>query len=348
MSTTQQNRDKMRNIWILQAIENITGVSLSQLDEFAGALAKVFEYGRYVVLFLITSTITCTYNGTNRDHVLIAMLHYFKQGKILKDTEDAVLQHIRANMTVENALTIITTTGLSWKSYKQWVSLLGKTVDPESDRLVRPLRLYDSSRRMPSFLPSYEKVRDLADRILTTYFDVHSFQITEGTQIYNVAETDITAILEYIYTCPPLLALMDKPYEKLTIVLHGDGVKLLGEPSLIFCITLGNFGILSKSMTLHFPINIANCPEKYQFLKPVLGKNHAVKDRIMREGKVVLPTLGLEIPAEVKTSFDESMTRKMSGLDASSSGYLCFRCYTERNGMFEALFTSCDVLTVFF
>lgn len=47
ITTNASVRNKKRNVWILSALQQITGISLSQPKQFAEALGRAFEYRRY-------------------------------------------------------------------------------------------------------------------------------------------------------------------------------------------------------------------------------------------------------------------------------------------------------------
>lgn len=118
-----------------------------------------------------------------------------------------MLRYLKGNITIENALTIITTTGLSWREYKQWISLLGKTYNPSTQELERPLRLYDQTRKIPGLLPSYRSVRELAQRIICIHFQPRTFNFTTNGKTYTVAEVDLLVVLEFIFL--PNFAVLD-------------------------------------------------------------------------------------------------------------------------------------------
>lgn len=140
--------------------------------------------------------------------------------------------------------------------------------------------------------------------------------------------------LHFFLQSPPHTAHLSDPNE-LEIIIRGDGFPVGGKHAIFLIVTLGNFGILGKTLGFNLPINLAevdesNREEVYEALKRNLEEAESIS-----ASKVFEVAPGVRASARVHYGGDEAWLRMLLGLLSSKEGFACFKCWWLRGTEYD-------------
>lgn len=153
-------------------------------------------------------------------------------------------------------------------------------------------------------------------------------------------QLSLKAFLEFVLSTPRYLEMIieynvKKKTETLELMVNCDALPVAGGHSWIVSYSLGNFGILCKSVYGRFIGNIANLNDKntlFNVMKAMWGDNLETISLFAQAKMLEFRTEERSFISKVKVIFggDDSNNRNLKGLNSNSAKFFCSNCYSTK------------------
>jgi hypothetical protein len=184
-------------------------------------------------------------------------------------------------------------------------------------------------------LPSFHaptKEFEAAWHDLKEAFVIQHAGTDESTNSYSWNALDA---LKFLHSNPAYKEHIQDP-NNLELIVRGDGFPVGGKHAIFLIMTLGNFGVLGKSVAFNIPLNLAEVSEKnHAGVRAALAGNLNVLAKLS-EQKTLELFPGVHVNVRVEYGGDESWLRMLLGLLSSSELMACLKCIWLRDQQYDS------------
>jgi hypothetical protein len=179
---------------------------------------------------------------------------------------------------------------------------------------------------IPSFAASVASFKE-AWKLLKACFSIRRMS-------NNSYGWDVKECIRFLLRTPAFARHIADP-SCLEIIVRGDGFPVGGKHAIFLVVTLGNFGVLGKSIGFNMPINLAEVDEgNREEVRAALQDNLAACGELARDGHWEVSP-GKVVQVRVEYGGDEAWLRMMLGVLSSKESLACLKCFWLRGTTYD-------------